>query len=262
MMFRPALLFLALLAPPVRADNLLILPIPPSLDSRQIGVTVEAGLTRTRSLPPGELRTAREAMLADQDLDPALLRALADRRDGLAALRLTRALVADGGATSDIAYYGAIAVLTGRIWPLEDVIAAMQTLDPATEPTDRVNMYIAAIYPQAWAGNALALDALITLNGPGRLFGDLSDRTRARIVEMATQAGDGRIFLHLAISDLWEQPDAAMVARAETYLLQAAAGSHLGVRTAAQTILVQRGLADPAAIAAPVMAEPAPDAAP
>ena len=44
------------------------------------------------------------------------------------------------------------------------------------------------------AGNVLALDALIVLNGEGRLFGPMSDRTRDRIVAQAEQAGDGRAF--------------------------------------------------------------------
>jgi hypothetical protein len=235
-----------LLAAPLRAETALILPFPPDLDSRQIVVTVDPGLTRTRALPAGELRDARVAMLADQDVAPDLLRALADRRDGLAALRLVRHLVANGGSASDIAYYGSIAVLTGRIWPLEDVVTALAELDPATEPADRVQMAIAALYPQAWAGNALALDALIMLNGEGRLFGAMSDRTRARIVEQAEQAGDGRVFLHLAVSELWGSPTDENRARARVWLEQARGASHLGVATTATALLAQLDLAAPA----------------
>jgi hypothetical protein len=237
MMIR-ALTLLVLLASPLRADPVLVLPIPPDATSRAISVVAAPGLTRTRSLPPGELRTAREAMLADQDISPDLMRQLADRQDGLAALRYHRHLLETGGSASDIAYYGAIAVMTGRIWPLEDVVAALLTLDPATEPPDRVNLAIRALYPQAWAGNGLALDALIQLNGEDRLFGVMSDATRARLVDAARAGGDGRLFLHLAVSELWGTPDADARARAQAYLAEAAAGSHLGVRTTAQTLLI------------------------
>jgi hypothetical protein len=252
---RPALLLAGLLLTaalpaatlPAHAEVPLVLPIAPTLDSRQIAVTVDPGLTRTRALPPGELRAARVAMLDDQDVAPDLLRQLADRRDGLAALRLTRHLVDQGGTPSDIAYYGSIAILTGRIWPLEDVVGALMLLDPATEPADRVNMAMAALYPQAWAGNALALDALIALNGDGRLFGPMSDRTRDRILEQAALAGDGRVHLHLAVSELWGQPTDEARARARVWLDQALAGSHLGVRTAAQAVLAGLDAADPGA---------------
>ncbi len=128
--------------------------------------------------------------------------------------------------------------MTGRIWPLEDVVSVLLTLDPATEPADRVTMAIVALYPQAWAGNGLALDALVQLNGEGRLFGVMSQATRARLTEAASAAGDGRLFLHLAVADLWGTSDPAAIARAQDYLTQAAAGSHLGVRTAAQALLV------------------------
>ncbi len=65
---------------------------------------------------------------------------------------------------------------TGRIWPLQDAITAMHQLDPATEPSDRIQMYIQTLYAHALAGNALALDAVVDLNGEGRLFGPMSMR--------------------------------------------------------------------------------------
>jgi hypothetical protein len=104
-------------------------------------------------------------------------------RDGLAAQRYVRHLVANGGSDSDIAYFGSIAVATGRVWTLPETVKAMLRLDPATEPPERVKVYMAMIYPHAWAGNSLALDAVVMLNGKGRLFGEMSDRTRKQLDE-------------------------------------------------------------------------------
>jgi hypothetical protein len=222
------------------APDPLMLPMPADLATRQISVTVDPGLTRTRSLPTEDLRAARRAMLADEPVTPAQLQALADRRDGLAAQRLVRHLLASGGSASDIAHYGSIAVATGRIWSLPAAVAAMRRLDPATEPPERVKGHAAMLYPHAWAGNTAALDALIDLNGEGRLFGPLSDRTRAKIEAQAAQAGDGRSFLHLALVLLRDPaPDDAIRTRIRDYLVQAQGGTHLGVRTTASALLAR-----------------------
>lgn len=241
------------LAPLARAEvPLMALPMPADLASRQISVTVDAGLTHTRALPTEELRAARRAMLADAPVSPALLQALADQRDGLAAQRLVRHLLASGGSASDIAHYGSIAVASGRIWSLPATVAALRRLDPATEPHDRMAAHAAMLYPHAWAGNTLALDALIDLNGEGQLFGPLSERTRARIEAQAAKAGDGRTFLHLALALMRDPaPDDATRSRIRDYLGQARGGTHLGVQTAAAALLAQlEGRSGTAAIAA------------
>jgi hypothetical protein len=210
--------------------------IPPDRASREISVVVDEGLRRTIDLPRS-LRQARRDMLAGVEIAPDDLRALADRGDGLAALRYSQMLAEAWvpGSESDIAYYSALAVRTGRIWPLADAIEAMLALDPATEPRDRVQLYMQVLYPHAWAGNALALDALIDLNGEGRLFGALSAETLARIEDQAAQAGDGRAYLRLALVFL-QSDDPAAQAGARRYLDLAALSDHLAVRTTAETL--------------------------
>jgi hypothetical protein len=149
-------------------------------------------------------------------------------------------LLADGAGkhASDIAYYGSIAVSTGRVKSLRPAVAAMLTLDPAAEPAERVTIYAAMLYAHAWAGNPLALDAVMDLNGEGKLFGALSDKTRARIEEEGRKAGDGRVALRLAVG-LMDRLDAPAedLQRAHDYLVEAAAGSNFMVKTTATNLL-------------------------
>ena len=120
------------------ADAVLAL-FPAPAAARRICVTVDKGLTRTASLPTAALRQARRDMLAGKDIPDADLRALADRHDGRAAQDYVRRLLRAGtGTPSDIAFYGSIAVASGRVWTLPDAVAAMRALDPATEPRARV----------------------------------------------------------------------------------------------------------------------------
>ena len=247
MMLRPLVLALALLAPvlaatalPLRAETVVpaLLPFPAPAAARQISVTVDKGLTRTARLPTEALRQARRDLLADKVLPDETLRALADRRDGLAAQAYVRRLVKlpapDATTRSDIAFYASIAVASGRVWTLPDAVAAMLTLDPATEPRARIKTYMAMLYPHAWAGNALAQDALIALNGQGRLFGPMSAKTRNRLLETGRKAGDGRVALQLAMVALRDPADPAF---ARTCLTEAQASRHLAIRTTAAALL-------------------------
>ena len=242
-MIRPFALALLLIVPAALpalaqtaapAADAALLPFPAPAAARQISVTVDRGLIRTASLPVA-LRQARRDMLAGLAIADADLAALADRRDGRAAQDYVRRLVRSGtGSASDIAYYGSIAVASGRVWTLPDAVRAMLTLDPATEPRDRVATHIAMLYPHAWAGNTLALDALIALNGKGRLFGPMSEKTRARIVETGRRAGDGRVALQMALAALRDPADPVA---ARIWLTEAQGGNHLGVRTTAAALL-------------------------
>ena len=218
------------------ADAVLAL-FPAPAAARRISVTVDKGLTRTASLPTAALRQTRRDMLAGKVIADADLRALADRRDGRAAQDHVRRLLKAGtGAPSDIAYYGSIAVASGRIWTLPDAVRAMLVLDPATEPHARVSQYAAMLYPHAWAGNALALDALIALNGAGRLFGPMSEKTRLRVLAASRKAGDGRVALQMAMAALRDPADPVA---ARLWLTEAQAASHLGIRTAAAALLAR-----------------------
>jgi hypothetical protein len=209
-------------------------------DASKISVVVTPNLSHTRRLPTAALRQARKDMLAGIEVSDDLLRAIAVHYDGLAAQRLVERLVADGAGKHalDIAYFGSIAVSTGRIKSLRPAVAAMMQLDPATEPADRVKVYAAVLYKHAWAGNPLALDAVMDLNGEGRLFGPLSQKTLARIIAQGEKAGDGRVALRLAVA-LMDRADApeADLEQARAYLEQAAAGNHFAVQTTAANLL-------------------------
>jgi hypothetical protein len=229
-------------APPVMR-----LPFPPDDASATVSVTVIEGLRSNARVPTEALRTARKAMQDGQDIAVDDLKALADLGDGLAAQRLVR-LIGSGGteaSTSDLAHYAGIAVGTGRVAMLPTLVEALLRIDPLTEPPERVAAHASVIYAHAWAGNALAMDALIALNGEGRLFGPLSDATRSKIEAAGDEAGDGRIFLTMALVDLQPGGDPA---RAAGYLTRAAEGSSMMVRLAAETLLNNR--ATPAQAAA------------
>jgi len=226
-----------------------VIAVPVAADPalRQISVTVTQGLSSNALLPDDALRAARLEMLAGAEIADADLRTLADYGDGLAAQRYVRRLLAGAvpADPSDIAYYATIAVSTGRVWTLPDAVAAMHRLDPATEPALRISAYIGMLYPHAWAGNALALDALIDLNGAGRLFGPLSEPTRVRILEQAALIGDGRAELRMAL-DLLQRPTRsnAEAALLRDYLARAGASEHLQIRSIVANI---QSLLDPAA---------------
>lgn len=241
--FLPVLAIAAAIGSMAPAETRLSVPNAPDKAARQISVVVDRGLTRTTRLPTRALRAARRAMIAGEPVAAADLRALADRQDGLAALRYVRALVRDHAGdpahASDIAYYAAVAVGTGRVWPLPDMIAAMHQIDPDTEPAARVNKYISVLYAHAWAGNPLALDAVIDFNGAGRLFGPLSDETRARILAQSAKNGGGRAELRMAI-DLMSNPErtAEQTELARRYLDRAAQVKDLAIRTTAINLLL------------------------
>lgn len=224
------------------ADEALMSVFAPSRDTSRISVTVDPGRTSMTGLPYA-LIVARRAMHAGETLPQDTLRKLADAGDGLAAQRLVRALLKDGMAgteASDIAYYAAQAVGSGRIWTLPDMISAMKRLDPATEPPARVRRYIKVLYPHAWAGNGLALDALLDFNGEGRLFGPLSDKTRARILAQAARNGDGRIELRMALDQLRDVSHGG-AGRTDTraLLVRAAASAHPGIAASAMALLAE-----------------------
>lgn len=227
----------------------LTLPIPHDEADLAIGVKVTDGLRSMARVPTEPLREARRAMQAGQDIAADDLRALADLGDGLAAQRLVNQLQLSIGSDSDVAHYAGIAVATGRIAMLPAMVDALGRLDPATEPPERIAGHVAALYPQAWAGNPLALEALVRLNGEGRLFGALSDKTRQRLEGMAEDRGDGRLFLTMALNEMSPGGDAA---RAEGYVLKAAEGANPMVRLAAETLIANRGIVAPVADALPV----------
>ncbi len=219
----------------------LTLLMPPDPADRQISVVVTPGRASNYGLTEA-LKLARTAMLQGQDISPTDLRALADHNDGLAAQKYVRLLLADPTATpSDIAYYATIAVATGRVWTLPDAVAAMRLLDPATELPERTRAYVRMLYPHAWAGNALALDAVIDLNGVGRLFGALSEETRLRILAQDTANGDGRAVMRMALA-LLSQPSRTPAEEllVDDYLTRAAAVDNLAISVTATNVLAFR----------------------
>ncbi len=213
--------------------------IPPDKTHRQVAVIVTKGLTSTKKLPTPELKDARKRMLAGKDVTPDELRALSDNGDGLAAQKYERFLVSTMATStaSDIAYYGSIALGDGRVWALPAVVDALRHLDPATEPAERKKAYAAVLFPYAWAGNALALDAIIDLSGKDQLLGEMSKVTQDRIAAQGEKAGDGRVALRLAIA-LMQKPERskADVGLAQHFLKRAQASDNLQVQATANNL--------------------------
>jgi hypothetical protein len=212
---------------------------PPPFETTQISVTVFPSLASNRGLPD-DLRFARLALQAGNVVSPSILRDLADRRDGMAAARYVDWLLTEAPAPSpsDVATYAAIAAGTGRGAYVDDFIDALYALDPATEPEERRSLYISVLYPHAWAGNLSALDAVIDLNGEDRLFGPLSEATRARILEM-DQSGRAamRLALGLLLKDSPTEADAAQI---DLYLALAAESDMLNISTMAANLIEMR----------------------
>ena len=248
-MMRRILPLLALLVPlPLTAQQLHVPIIPdligPNTEGANVSVVVTPGLKSNRNLR-NSLRNARTRMQKGGEVSARALRALANAGDGLASQRYVRLLQAEQEYPnpSDLAYYSAIAVGTGRIWTLGTMIEAMHQLDPDTEPRQRVRKYIQVLSPHAWAGNITALQAVVDFNGEGRLFGPLSERTRARIQVEAARHGDGRIELSIAVAMLERiraaaNPDPKELAHARSLLQQSAKSTHLAVATSAQNLLL------------------------
>jgi hypothetical protein len=222
------------------AQDMISMQIPSDTEHAQISVKVTKGLVKTSKLPTAALREARLAMQDGKEISPENLRALAEHWDGLAAQKYVRYLLAEvpGASASDIAYFGTIAVSTGRVWTLPDVVNALHQLDPATEPRARIKAYAAMLYPHAWAGNSMALDAVIDLNGEGKLFGPMSKATQKRVEAMGNKAGDGRIPLRLALV-LLQKPGRtqADMDAAKHYLTLAETASNLEVKATAENLL-------------------------
>lgn len=208
--------------------------------SARIAVVVEPGLARTLDLPTEGLRQARRDMLDGLPVADLDLRALAESRDGLAAQRYLRRLLAAGEDPdpSDVAWFGAIAVATGRPWSLPDVVEALRRLDPATEPPERLRLSAEVLAAHAWAGNALALEAMVELNGEGRLLGPLSEETRVRLLDAAAAAGNARVPLLMALDLLAApEPPPERLALARDYLGRAAQGGDLAAQAMALALL-------------------------
>lgn len=240
---RMRLILLCLLPLSATAQEGVIPNLIAPVESRaQLAVTVDPGLRSSKRLPR-DLIAARAAMHANEQVSAENLRRLAEAGDGLAAQRYVRILETDPDANpSDIAFFAAQAVGTGRIWTLETMVAAMHRLDPAAEPRPRIRKYIQVLYPHAWAGNSVALQAVVDFNGEGRLFGPLTERTRQRIEAEAREQGDGRIELGMAMALLertraTSAPDPKDLDQARALLEQAEASTHLAVKTTAQNLL-------------------------
>lgn len=238
---RFAALITALWASTAQAQTI---PLPFSdeggVEARQVSVTVVPGRRSMKGLP-ADLVRARAQMHARQPVSDADLRRLAEYDDGLAAQLYVRRLIAQGRAVSDasdLAYFSAIAVGAGRVWTLPDMVAAMHHLDPRSELGARVRKYIQVLYPHAWAGNTLALQAVVDFNGKGKLFGALSDATRDKILAQSRENADGRVELRLALA-LLEKPTPSQTDRQEARKLldRASKSTHLGVMTTAMNLL-------------------------
>lgn len=231
----------ALAGAPAGAD-IILPPIPYDATGAKVSVITATPLSGTNKLPPGDMRKARKAMIAGAEISDQMLRDLADQGDALAAQKYVQRLVERGipRNASDIAYYGSFAVGTGKVFLLRDTIEAMRLLNPATEPQNRREAYAAMLFPHAWAGNTLALDAVIEMNVEGRLLGPMTDETRAKINEVGERLGGPRFALRQAVIYLQNNPmTAGDRAEARRSLAIAAQSDDLSVRVTAENLLRQ-----------------------
>lgn len=206
--------------------------------TRKISVVVDKGITRTRQLPVS-LRPLRKAMIANRPLSEGDLRKLAERGDGLAALRYTKLLLDRGLAqnATGVAYFGAIAAGAGRISVLDDMIEALHLLQPGDLGPEELGRAIRTLYGHAWAGNTMALAALLDLNGKDRLLGEMSEKTRLRLLETGQRLADGRIELHMAMKLLaGGNRDKPTLTRADGYLLRAERMGDVTIKTMAANL--------------------------
>lgn len=222
-------------------------PFSDTADTRQISVTVAPGIRSMSQVRDRDLQVLREQMHAGEPVSSEGLRALADLGDGLAAQRYVRRMLAedeDGIDNSDIAYYAAIAVGSGRVWTLPEMVAAMHRIPPGSESQARINKYMEVLYAHAWEGNTLALDAVQAFNGEGRLFGPLSEATRQQMLDQARANGDGRVEIGLALR-LMERFDrenglsVEEMVELNRLLERAANANHLGVSVSARAMIEQ-----------------------
>lgn len=216
-------------------------PIPLDKESRQVSVVVDEGL-KSMSRLPKSLKDARQAMFDGAQVEAEDLKRLADYKDTLAAAKYVEILMARGieNAPSDVAYYSSIAVGGGRVWVLPEMVQAMRLLDPKTEPKARISQYIKVLYPHAWAGNSLALEAVMEFNGEGRLFGPLSSATKAKIDAQLEMQEVGHFDLQRAVNIL-RKPNLTKeeLGEARALLDRASQAEHLAVATTAANLLEQ-----------------------
>lgn len=202
-------------------------------ERKKISVVVTRGVTHTRQLPR-QLQSTRKAMLAGRPMVDEQLRDLAKAHDSLAALRYTKRLMARDGSPAEIAYYASLAAAGGRASVFDDMVKALYSLRPGDMEKTRLSHVISVLYGYAFAGNTLALDAVMDLNGPKALFGEMSPKTRERLLSEGLEIGDGRIELRLAMQAISERtvPTQVIVG----YLLRAERMGDLAVRTTAENL--------------------------
>ncbi|MCR9125471.1 MAG: hypothetical protein NXH82_05040 [Rhodobacteraceae bacterium] len=232
-----ALIWLSL---PVAAQSI-PMTINPDPASTKISVVTQANLSHTRRLPTRALRDARKAMLAKEPISEEDMRKLADYNDGLAAKRYADILRARDpiGNAAEMAHYYSVATGTGRVYALKPMIAAMHHIRPEDLSRNLKRQLISVLYPHAWAGNSLALDAVIAFNGPDKLFGAMSQSTRNKIMEHGRK-GSGRFELRFAL-EILEAPETsrAELERAAEYLEAAKQSKILAIQATATTLLSQ-----------------------
>lgn len=245
-----ATLALLLLTAPARADaprTQIPLPFDAVADTagaERIAVTLRPGITDMRQIAEVRLRVLRGRMHRGVPVPSAGLRALADRGDGLAAQRYVQRLAAEPLPRRNhrlIAQYAAIAVGSGRVWTLDEMIASMRFLDPAGTPGWLRTRLMQVLYAHAWAGNTRALRAVEEFNGPGTLFGPMSRGTRDRLIAVSSRAGDGQVALRLALRALEAVPEGETLTPAgardlDALLTRAEAAEPLGAQVAARTL--------------------------
>lgn len=235
-----AMAFAMAMAPPVGAQSTAplfdlteLLRFAPK--GNEAVVTLTRGVRSHRDLRSAHLRDVRRRMVDGQQVSQADLTALADAGDGLAALRLARALGGPGSGAdlATIAHYYGFAAATGRAAGIRGLVDTLHKIEPGALSSDRAAALREIILAYVEAGNADAIAAVLDFHDSGKPFGPLP-RAIARIEAQNTPI----LALHRAgalIQTGWENPQDLHQAR--VYLESATGSDALALQAFARTMV-------------------------
>lgn len=209
--------------------------LPDTGGAASVRVALAPGLKSTRDLADPALQAARKRMFDGDPVSVADLRALADRGDPNAAMRLIETLAAQGIAAdpANIAHYYGIAASTGRLdglYRLMDTLDGLRAGDLSAARAAHLKKIVTAY---AAAGNPKAADALLRYHETGHPFGAIPDTIAA-----LARAGNEAAVLDIVSAQMqtgWR--DAETLRLTQFFLKAASQSDSVRVQLFSQTML-------------------------